>query len=153
MTKDKKAKNIRFGIRSIRTDEFATIEIANLDDQKVQLVHSFIFSAESEFNLISVSFKLTFNHHDKPFIVIQVTCGFEVKFEDLDANNSGKLVMPKDFITHLAFLTTGTTRGVLHAKLEQTPYSKFMLPILDVSSVFQEDLVLELTGQTEKKAS
>lgn len=152
MTKDKK-ENIRFGIRSIRTDEFATIDVANLDDRKVQLVHSFIISAEADLSLISVSFKLTFNHQEKPFIVIQVTCKFEVKLEDLDANNSGKLVIPKDFITHLAFLTTGTTRGVLHAKLEQTACNKFMLPILDISSVFQEDLVLDLPGQVTKKAS
>lgn len=152
MTKAKNENKIRFGLRAIHTDEFATVDIPNLDDKNVQIVHSFIFSL-NESDLVSVSFKLTFTHRDRPFIISQVTCGFEVKLEDLDTNASGKLIIPKDFITHLAFLTTGTMRGVLHSRLEQTPYNKFILPILDVSSTFTEDLVLESPTHISKKAS
>jgi len=73
-----------------------------------------------------------------------------MKPEDLDVNPSGKLIVPSDFITHLASLTTGTMRGVLHSRLEQTPYNKFMLPILDVSSAFTEDVLLESPKQIPK---
>jgi hypothetical protein len=152
MAKANKENKIRFGLRAIHTDEFATIDIPDLDDKNVKTAYSFVLSLH-EFDLTSISFKLTFTHRDRPFIISQVTCVFEVKLESLDVDSSGKLILPKDFVTHLAFLTTGTMRGVLHAKLEQSQYSKFMLPILDVSSTFTEDVFLDSPKQASKKAS
>jgi hypothetical protein len=143
----KKNTPIQFGIRTIRTDEFATIENVHIEDKKVRLEHNFVFSLSKDTKEVTVSFNICFLSEDDPFIVLRVTCSFEVKTDNLLIPSDGgskKIEIPKDFIIHLAFLTTGTARGVLHSKLEQTPFNKYLLPIIDVTKAFKGDATFDL---------
>lgn len=143
----KKNAPIQFGLRSIHTDEFATVENVNIDDKKVRLEHSFVFSLIKEANELAVSFKISFLSDDRPFIILRVTCSFEIKTDNVLIPSKGdpkKIEIPKDFMIHLASLTTGTARGVLHSKLEQTAFNKYLLPIIDVTKGFKSNVTFDL---------
>lgn len=49
------------------------------------------------------------------------------------------LVIPKGFLRHLAMLTVGTSRGILHAKTEGTCFNKYVLPTINVTLIIKED--------------
>jgi hypothetical protein len=143
----KENKPIQFGLKSIRTDQFATAEATNVQDNKVQLDHSFTFSLNNTGNELTVTFKLSFKSEEQLFIILQVSCVFGIEPDDLLISSSEepkKIQIPKGFMAHLAFITTGTARGILHAKLEQTEFNKYLLPILDVSTVFENDADFDL---------
>jgi hypothetical protein len=57
------------------------------------------------------------------------------------------LIVPKGFLAHLAMITTGTSRGVLFAKTEATPFSKFIIPTLNVSEMIYEDAIFDISVQ------
>lgn len=141
---------IQFGLKSINTDEFATVESTEVQGKNIQLDHSFTFSLNNDMNEIAVSFKINFKSEERPFIILRVSCVFNVNVENLLSPIEGnkRVRIPKDFMTHLAFLTTGTARGVLHSKLESTQYNRFLLPIIDVSKSFKDDVQFDLLPQT-----
>src|SRR5437879_2480849 len=123
----KENKPIKFGLKSIRTDEFATVEDTLISDDKVQLDHTFTFSLNNDATELTVTFKLNFKSEERPFIILQVSCVFGIQSDDLLTSSKEepkKIQIPKDFMAHLAFLTAGTARGVLHSKLEQTEFNK-----------------------------
>lgn len=139
---------IPFGLKSIRTDEFATIELASIQSKKIQLDHSFTFSLNKDLNEIAVSFKIKFATRERPFIVLRITCIFEINPKSLLVSAKGRektIQIPKDFMTHLASLTAGTARGVLHTKLEPTQFNTYLLPIIDVSKSFKDNVQFDLT--------
>ena len=45
---------------------------------------------------------------------------------------------------HLSVITVGTARGVLHAKTENTPFNKFVLPTINVTELVKEDVSFDL---------
>lgn len=143
----KENKAIQFGLKSIRTDEFATIEGTPIQENKIQLDHSFTYTLNNEATELTVSFKVSFKSEERPFIIVQVSCVFAMNSDNLLISKKGepkKIQIPKDFMIHLAFLTVGTARGVLHAKLEQTEFNKYLLPTLDIHKAFENDAVFDL---------
>nr|DAC76034.1 TPA_exp: hypothetical protein [Elizabethkingia anophelis]DAC76097.1 TPA_exp: hypothetical protein [Elizabethkingia anophelis] len=70
---------------------------------------------------------------------------FEVKPDDWqNFRNKNKIIIPKDLLAHLAMISVGTTRGVLHSKTEKTDYQLFTLPLIDVVDLIKEDEVVEI---------
>ncbi len=49
------------------------------------------------------------------------------------------LIVPKGLLCHLAMLTVGTSRGILHAKTEGTCFNKYVLPTINVTEIIKED--------------
>jgi hypothetical protein len=83
----------------------------------------------------------------KVFLKIQVSCHFTIEensWTSFIQNENKKLVVPKEFLAHLAMITTGTTRGVLFAKTEATPFSKFIVPTLNVAEMIKEDASFDM---------
>ena len=145
-------KPIQFGLRSIRTDEFATIKPVPNETAKVKLGNSFNFSVSADSHQILVSARINFEADAQPFIILQVTCVFGIKPDDFakfSTEKENELKVPKEFLAHLASITIGTARGVLHTKLENSEYKKFMVPIMDVSKGFKEDVIFILSLATK----
>ncbi|MPN63841.1 hypothetical protein SDC9_211608 [bioreactor metagenome] len=53
------------------------------------------------------------------------------------------LLVPKNFMQHLAVITIGTARGILHAKTENTPFNQYVLPTINVSEMIKDDVTFE----------
>lgn len=141
------SQQVTFNLKGISTDEFATIKECYKEEENVQIETGYGYEIDPDNYTVAVRFSILFKCIDSPFIVLKLTCSFDVEKESFDAlfdSESGKYVIPKGFLTHLTVLTVGTARGVLHAKLEKTGFEKYLLPTLNVSDLFNEDMVFEL---------
>ncbi len=78
-------------------------------------------------------------------MTIQVNCNFEISqesFNSLIVNDN--IIVPNKFIAHMAMITVGTSRGILHSKTEGTIFNKYILPTINVSQMLPEDAIFEI---------
>lgn len=138
---------ISFAIKSIETVEFATINDAFKNGEKVGITSGFKLGINTENHALKVQFDLSFVCEDRPFIILKVACDFDIEpnaFEKFKSSQANKIIVPKGFLTHLAVLTVGTARGVLHAKLDKTEFDQFLLPSLNIAQMIESDIIFEL---------
>ena len=151
-TKDKgKVKAIGFALNKITTEQFAVIE-DNLpqDDKEIGIGINLRFSASEAQKMLGVFTTCTFQAEEKQFLVVEAGCHFKIKPQDwINFLNSEKneLTVPKDLLVHLATITIGTTRGILHAKTENTSFSKYHLPTVNVTNIIKEDSVFKFDNK------
>lgn len=141
------SQQVKFNLKGISTNEFATIKECYKEEEDVKIETGYGFEIDPVNYTISVQFSILFKCIDAPFIVLKLTCSFDVDQKSFDAlldHDSGKYIIPKGFLTHLTVLTIGTARGVLHAKLEKTGFEKYMLPTLNISNLIEQDMVFEI---------
>lgn len=138
-------KNISFRLRNIVTEQFATFDVENLPDAH-ELNSELQFSINPENRVVGCRMKFHFLHEKQPFVTLTVVCNFDVEKESWDTNIvlNKKIVLPKHFLEHLCVITVGTSRGILHAKTENTFFNKFIIPTLDVSNLVEKDVVFDL---------
>jgi hypothetical protein len=138
-------KNIGFKLARITTDQFAIIEESFQKDKDIGLFSGFRFGAKDDDQLIVVYALFRFEQEHTPFLVIETGCHFTIEpeaWKGFKRNEENKLIIKKDFVTHLMMLTVGTARGVLHAKTEDTSFNQFILPTINVSEILKEDVVI-----------
>lgn len=137
---------IPFSIKSIKTDEFATIDSSYNQSSEVKINTEFGFGMNKDVNSFAVKLSVNFTCDKDPFIVLKVVCEFEVEedtFKKFYKKNSQRYIVPKGFFTHLCVITVGTARGVLHARLANTNYKQFLLPSLNLSELIKKDVEFE----------
>lgn len=142
-----KEQNIGFKLIGIKTEQFATIDKNFQDEKEVNLAHQLRFAANSAHRTISARSDFNFEVDKQPFLVIGVSGHFQVSEETFNSFvvDSGKaMLIPKGFMAHLTMLTVGTTRGVLHAKTENTKYNKYLLPTVNVAAIIRDDVHIVL---------
>lgn len=134
--------NIGFQIKKINTHQFAIIDEAyNDENDEFNLETNLGFGIDVSNSAIKSSVKVHFEQDERPFLIIEVSCEFNIdpKFWN-EFNNEEFIKIPKGFMSHLAMITVGTTRGVLHSKTENTKYNELILPTLNVSEMIKDDL-------------
>lgn len=102
--------------------------------------------AESRGITCYAGFKL--RQKEQVFLIIKVGVHFELEenaWEGFLSPESEQLNVPLDFARHLAVLTLGTVRGVLHAKTETTVFNQFPLPTINLTDVIKEPLIISLS--------
>lgn len=136
---------IGFTLEKINTEQFAIIE-ASFDEciEEIGLKANLRFGVNSENNAVISFMKFQFEQNDIPFLIIEVSCEFTVdkKFWDKFSEKE-TLIIPKGFLSHIAMITTGTTRGILHSKTENTKFNEFLLPTINIKEMITEDGVFE----------
>lgn len=141
-------QQISFGLRHIKTEQFATFEENLCDGEKVKLNTDIKFAVNNETYMIAVLANFSFICNDQPFIKLVASCHFQIKEDDwtlmLEKN---KLTIPKGLAQHLAVLTIGTSRGILHAKTEGTPLNRFFLPPLNLTEIVKSDQIFTFGGK------
>jgi hypothetical protein len=153
-TKDKeKGKAIGFALAKITTEQFAVIE-SNLPEEgkEIGIGMNFRFSASETQKMLGVFTTFTFQSVDMQFIIIETGCHFRIKPEDWDNllnEDKTELIVPKGLLSHLATITVGTARGILHAKTENTIFNKYHLPTINVSEVINKDSVFRFIDETK----
>ncbi|MBE7651964.1 hypothetical protein [Tenacibaculum finnmarkense] len=132
---------IGFKLEKINTEQFAIIEDAyDTCCEEIGLEAIVKFGINSENPAIISIIKFQFEQNKKPFLIIEVSCEFGIEETKWNIFNKGtKIHIPKDFLAHLAMITVGTTRGVLHSKTDNTIFNEFILPTLNVSQMITED--------------
>lgn len=133
---------IQFHLVHIEDNQFSTFdEMLNVDKPIEQQV-GFGFGVDIERNVIAVAVDFIFQKEEKPVLKQSVTCYFEISSDDFVAHlRKGKeVVLPCWFGKHLAMLTTGTARGVLFSNTKNTPFNKYLIGLINVDKMFNEDI-------------
>jgi hypothetical protein len=136
--------NIKFNLLKIKTDQFALLEENYVENSKINLNTSMSFGLNIEDKAFSISVKFTFETKKKPFMTTQVSCFFQIEntaWESFKVND--KIILPKGFVAHMAMITVGTSRGILHSKTEGTIFNIYILPTLNVAEMIPEDVVFD----------
>lgn len=138
-------KNISFRLLNIVTEEFATFENDNLPENN-DLQSDLQFSINPENRLVACKMKFQFLNEKQPIVVLTVVCNFDIEENSWNTNivSNKKITLPKHFLEHLCVITVGTSRGILHAKTENTPFNRFIIPTLNVSNLVVKDVVFEI---------
>ena len=133
---------VGFVLRGIKTEQFAIFEENYAPKKETALSTELLFKLDQINKQIGVFLGFEFIQGKKVFLKIQVSCHFKIEdksWKNIIQEENAKLVVPKGFLAHLAMIATGTTRGVLFAKTESTPFSKFIVPTLNVAEMIKED--------------
>lgn len=143
MKNEKKA--VGFVLQGIRLEQFAVFEDGYSPDNKSNVMTKLQFRIDGDNRLIGVFPGFEFTQEEKVFLKIEVSCHFKISEESWNSFLAeDQLRVPKDFMAHLAMITVGTARGVLFSKTEGSPFSRFILPTINVKEMVPEDLVIEL---------
>lgn len=142
MQPEKEEKVLSFNFIGILTKEFAVIDKVADISNGFSVEHNFEIGTTEEEHTVGVSMESLINCGEKLIVKIRVVCVFDIEADTWDnlKNEEGKYVLPQGFATHLFMLTVGTTRGVLHAKLENTPYSGIVLPTANITELIKGDI-------------
>lgn len=140
--------NIGFSLRKLTTQQFAIIDDVFKDGENVEMKTSVNFGIDTPKKMIAVFFNVSFSQNKTPFLLLETASHFHVIDEawvSFENDDKTELTIPKGFISHLVMLSIGSTRGVLHAKTENTIYNKFLLPTFNVNDLIK--------GETKFKIS
>lgn len=144
----KENTQVGFALKGIKTEQFAIFEENYSPKKETSLGTELQFKLDQNNKQIAVFLGFEFLQGKKVFLKIQVSCHF--KIEESSWNSliqENKLIVPKGFLAHLAMITTGTSRGVLFAKTEATPFSTFIIPTLNVAEMIKEDVSFDIAVQ------
>ncbi len=144
---------INFGLHKVTTEQFAIISEAPKDEKEITLNSNFKFVTDTEHRVIATLLRIIFNKKDSPFLLLETGCNFIIEKESwvklFDKENK-ILTLPQGFASHLLMIGMGTTRGILHSKTENTPYNKYILPLMNVSNMVKSDveIIIDQVKQT-----
>ena len=139
--------NIGFSLLRVTTEQFATIDENLNDNTSFGLEINLRFGVDKGQKLIASFSNFTFENKGKTFLIIEAGCHFEIKqdaWNEMINDSEDSLAVPQGFMAHLAMLTIGTTRGILHAKTEGSEFNKFLIPTVNVMELIKEDVTLTL---------
>lgn len=138
---------ISFRLVRVNTEEYATFPEVVREKGKIELKTGFSFALDDEEKAIKCVIRLMFESSEKVFILLQSSCEFEIEpttWSKWLSTKKDKLTIPKGFARHLVVLTLGTSRGVLHAKTENTEFNSYILPTINVNNFVKEDVKIEI---------
>lgn len=142
-------ENYLFRLRKIKTVQFATIGEAP-EEGEIEITAGIDFAIDAKNHQISCTTRFEFLFDGNRFIILSVTCDFEVgpdTWKNRIKTDEQKHSFDANFMQHLGVVTVGTARGVLHAKTEDTDFNKFFLPTVNVTQIVPEDVEFPLEEQ------
>lgn len=138
--------NISFRLNRIETIQFATFpEYLNDKSDNIKFSVSIHFGIDKTEKFIGCICMFQFQDDDKVFLKLEAVCEFwveEVKWDEFI--NGTNIEFPIDFLKHLAVITVGTSRGILHTKTENTDMNEFILPTINIHEVIKDNQVFDL---------
>ena len=137
--------SIKFALRGVSIEQFATVFVPTSDSIKVDL--NIPIRTNYDERAVAVGAKIQYLENDKLFLVAEVSCHFIIADESWDMlTDSGQhdAILPKSFVKNLATISIGSLRGALCAKTENTPYSKYFLPMFNMTDGQGEDVVISM---------
>lgn len=143
----KEKKQVAFKLSGIKTEQFAIFEEHYKAKQESDLGTSLHFKLNQQARQIGAFIGFDFIQTKNVFLKIEISCHFQIEkksWETFIHEKGKKLIVPKEFLAHLAMITTGTSRGVLFAKTEGTVFSSFIIPTLNVAEMIPEDASFEI---------
>lgn len=139
-------ETINFRMSNITVEQFAILAESEIQDESsIQYSLNITFRAEQSRHLVACKIDTLWKNNEETFIKLDLYCVFTIDEGDWSSFESdSKLTIPSEFLQYMAMHTIGTSRGVLHAKTEGTPFNKYIIPPIDLQVMLNDDLIIEL---------
>ena len=134
-------KEIQYTMRGVSIEQFATPFEPVSDNYGVNV--AIRLKTNYVEHTIAVGANVQFLEEGKAFIIAEAFCHYLIEpncWKELSEDNSKDVVLPKGFVNSLAGISVSTVRGVLCARTENTPFSKYFLPLIMVNPKDGEDV-------------
>ncbi len=141
---------VGFALQGIKIEQFAIFEEHYAPKKETGLATELQFKLDQKNKQIGIFLGFEFVQGKKIFLKIVVSCHFKIEESSWDSfihSKATKFIVPKGFIAHLAMITTGTTRGIFFVKTESTPFSKFIIPTLNVAEMITDDASFDMINE------
>lgn len=138
-------KGFQYGLHLIKKltsylNSLDSLEIKNLEEEKIAIRKSFQMGFNYTTGILTIKVIIDFlcraeNPEPLKLFGTTVQCDFKLlEFEEiLKKNEKGQVDIPDDLMITLLSVSYSTTRGILAAQTAGTDYSKFFLPLVNVS--------------------
>lgn len=143
---------IKYTLRGVSIDQFATLFEPSGDNIKMDL--TIPIRSNYQECAVAVGANIKFLENDKPFLIIEVLCHYVIEdacWSKLTGNNTKDAIIPNDLICNLARMAISTSRGALCAKTENTPFAKYILPIVELHEIQGGDVVIPMDPSNETR--
>jgi hypothetical protein len=139
-------KTVGFYLANIQTEQFAILNKNLAANPELSLNIDINFGLDQQTNRIGCFVNIGYLHQNQLALTIEVKCEFQIEAEAWESfvKPRKKFKIQKRFLQHLAIISVGTTRGILHAKTEKTVYNIYPLPTINVSEKIITDQVFDL---------
>lgn len=133
---------IPFRIRQIKTQQFAMFPDLLVNGKDVSIQSEFNFGVNREITDLFCNTKLSYIQEENLLLTIEVLCFFTISPE-----GSNQLLqrgcIEVDLLRYLATIATGTVRGIIHTKTENTALNPIVLPPINLVEAIKEDFVFK----------
>ena len=131
---------IPFRIRQIKTQQFAMFPDKFVNGQEVTVESQFSFGINNEASDIRCVTSLTYSQGETLLLTLEVHCFFAITEE------GSRLLLQQNkievgFLRYLATIATGTVRGIIHTKTENSALNPVVLPPINLVEAIKEDFV------------
>lgn len=139
------ALEIPFKIVKIEENQFSLFNEALALDLKINQSIGFGFNADIESKTIAVAVEFLLQKDNIPLLKQGITCYFQIEEKSFNEKlkQETRLVLPCAFGKHLATITTGTLRGVLFSNTKGTDFDRFIIGLINIDNMFDEDIVIQ----------
>jgi hypothetical protein len=137
---------ISFALRQIQTEQFATFEENICQKDSVQLEFGVAFGVADN-HMLKCTTLFNFHCDEKVFIKLETACAFQIHEDSwhlMENKEKKAFIIPEYFARHLAALTLGTARGILHEKTIGTEFNHYLLPTINLNDIIKEDKIIEM---------
>jgi hypothetical protein len=141
---EKNELQIKFRIHHIETLQYALMQ-EHITQDKLSYGINFGYGIDARAMIVRSSFRYEMLSESKPCLIIEVAVDFMIDKESFEEQilKGNKLILDKNFATHLATITVGTARGILHEKTKESTLNAYPIPTINVTSQIQEDISLD----------
>ena len=133
---------IPFRIRQIKTQQFAMFPDLLVNGKEVTVDSEFSFGVNTEVKNILCVTKLSYRQDENLLLTTEVHCIFDIREDgtnQLKEQGRGGV----DFLRYLATIATGTVRGIIHTKTENTVLNSVVVPPINLVEAIKEDFVFK----------
>lgn len=134
---------LQFQLVKIDVPQFAIINDGEFSNP-LQINFEINFAVDNSISSIKNTLKVVYLNSNDPVMQLVVESYYAVSPDSWKemTKPDKSIVVPVGFLQHLAAITVGTTRGVLHSRTEGTNLNRFVLPLINVAEMVKNDIVI-----------
>lgn len=141
-----------FEIHHIEIEQFAAIE----DPERGEVSFSILIKPGCNINLraVVISIEVKFSVvEDRPFLLMKANSFFKIaedSWQQMIDSKSGYVVIPNNLLVSFVQISISQMRGMMYVKTENTPFSKYMIPVISVDELdIKKNLVIKPDGTVQ----
>jgi len=134
---------IPYRINKIKTSQFAIFPDKFVNGEDVCLGANFKFAVNKDLTSILCSTNITYSQHETLLLTTEIQCFFGISPEGVETLKQESRISV-DFLRYMATIVTGTARGIIHAKTENTVLSSQVLQPINLVELIKNDFIIKL---------